>query len=254
MARAAREDRLPAAVIPTDLFGQSSDLDAILAVCRPHGVPVIADSAEAVGACYKDRHAGTGAWATAFSFNGNKIITTSGGGLLASEDRSLIDRARHLSTQARQPMPHYEHTEIGHNYRMSSIVAAVGLGQLEVVEQRVAARRRIFGWYRERLGDLPGLSFMPEAPYGRATRWLTVIEIDPVAFGADREAVRLALEAENIEFAAGVEADAPAAGLRVGATGRRRGGRKHLRPRPVPAVGVGDERDGYRPGHCDRPR
>jgi dTDP-4-amino-4,6-dideoxygalactose transaminase len=199
MAEAADEDRLPAAVIPTDLFGQSADLDAILAVCNPYGVPVIADSAEAVGARYHGHHAGRGAWATAYSFNGNKIITTSGGGLLASEDRSLIERVRYLSTQARQPVAHYEHIDVGYNYRMSSIVAAIGLGQLEVIEDRVAARRRIFEWYRQALDGLPGIAFMPEAAYGTGTRWLTVITVDPASFGADREAIRLALEAVNIE-------------------------------------------------------
>ncbi len=196
---AARGGRLPKAVLPTDLYGQSADLDAILEVCRPYGIPVVADAAEALGARYKGRMAGVGAAAAAFSFNGNKIITTAGGGLLASEDPDLIARARFLSQQARDPAPHYQHSTIGYNYRMSNILAAIGRAQLAVVEERVSGRRAIFAYYRERLGHLPGLTFMPEASYGRSNRWLSVILIEPAAFGRDREAVRLALEAENIE-------------------------------------------------------
>ncbi|MDR5730488.1 MAG: aminotransferase class I/II-fold pyridoxal phosphate-dependent enzyme [Terriglobia bacterium] len=196
---AAQRGRLPKVVIPTELYGQACDLDAILAHCARHGVPVICDSAEAVGTRYKNRHAGKGAFATAFSFNGNKIMTTSGGGLLASDDKSIIDRARYLSTQARQSVVHYEHTEVGFNYRMSNISAAIGVGQMEVVEERVARRRAIFARYVQRLLGLPGISFMPEADYGRTTRWLTVIRIDQERFGATREQVRAALEEYNIE-------------------------------------------------------
>ena len=145
------------------------------------------------------RHAGFGARAAVFSFNGNKIITTSGGGMLASHDERLIEHARKLSQQAREPAPHYEHTEIGYNYRMSNILAAIGRGQLRVLDERVAAKRRIFEHYRHLLADLPGITFMPEAPYGRCNRWLTVILIDGAEFGSTPEQVRLALEAENIE-------------------------------------------------------
>jgi dTDP-4-amino-4,6-dideoxygalactose transaminase len=196
---AAKRGKLPKAVIPTDLYGQPCDLDAILAISAEYGVPVICDSAEAVGARYKERHAGYGAFATVFSFNGNKIITTSGGGLLASHDERVVDRARYFSTQARQPYVHYEHTEVGYNYRMSNICAAIGRGQLEVLNERVARRREIFELYCRLLKGLPGLSFMPEANYGRSTRWLTVILMDSSEFGADREEIRLALEAENVE-------------------------------------------------------
>ncbi len=199
LAGCKRRGRRPKAVVPTDLYGQSCDLDRILAVCAPYGVPAVTDSAEALGARYKGRHAGKGARAAVFSFNGNKIITTSGGGMLASDDRELVENARFLSQQARDPAPHYEHSEIGYNYRMSNILAAIGRGQLRVLDERVEQKRRIFAFYREALGDLPGIAFMPEAPYGVCTRWLTVILITPEAFGADREAVRLALEAENIE-------------------------------------------------------
>ena len=199
LVRCSRTGQLPKAVVPTDLYGQSVDLDRIMEVCKPYGVPVVADSAEALGALYHGRHAGAGARASVFSFNGNKIITTSGGGMLASDDEAFIERSRYLSQQARQPLSHYEHTEIGYNYRMSNILAAIGLGQLDCLEDRVRRKREIFDEYRAALKDLPGISFMPEAPYGRCNRWLTVILIDPLAFGADRETVRLALETENIE-------------------------------------------------------
>ena len=145
------------------------------------------------------RHAGFGARAAVFSFNGNKIMTTSGGGMLASHDERLIEHARKLSQQAREPAPHYEHSEIGYNYRMSNILAAIGRGQLRALDDRVAAKRRIFEQYRHLLADLPGITFMPEALYGRCNRWLTVILIDGAEFGSTPEQVRLALEAENIE-------------------------------------------------------
>jgi dTDP-4-amino-4,6-dideoxygalactose transaminase len=196
---AARRGRLPRAVIPTDLYGQSCDLDRIVALCAQYEVPVICDSAEAMGAHYKGRHAGRGAWCAIFSFNGNKIITTSSGGMLASEDAGLIEHARKLSQQAREPAPHYEHVEIGYNYRLSNILAGIGIGQLSVLESRVSRRRAIFRRYSEQIASLPGVTFMPEAAYGRHNRWLTVLLIEPEMFGATRELVRLALEARNIE-------------------------------------------------------
>lgn len=195
----AREKRLPKAVIVVHLYGQSADMDAIKALCDQYGVPILEDAAEALGATYKGRSPGTIGQCGIFSFNGNKIITTSGGGMLVSEDDRLIERARKLSTQARDPAPHYQHSEIGYNYRLSNVCAGIGRGQLQVLEERVRARRRNFEFYYEALADLPGIQFMPEASWGRHTRWLTTLTIDPDKFGADRETVRLALEAANIE-------------------------------------------------------
>jgi dTDP-4-amino-4,6-dideoxygalactose transaminase len=199
LATAAKRSELPKAIVPTDLYGQSCDLDTIVEISGGYGVPVICDSAEAMGTEYRGRKAGSGALMAAYSFNGNKVITTSGGGALASANEKLIQRARYLSTQARQPVVHYEHTDVGYNYRLSNILAAIGRAQLSVLAERVARRRQIFQSYVDGLGDLPGFSFMPEASYGRHSRWLTVITIDPVKFGTDVETVRLALEDQNIE-------------------------------------------------------
>jgi dTDP-4-amino-4,6-dideoxygalactose transaminase len=199
LSRCARRGSMPKAVVPTDLYGQSADLRHIQEVCTAYGIPVIADSAEALGATCYGRHAGVDAYAAAFSFNGNKIITTSGGGMLVSNDAQFVEKARYLSQQARQPLAHYEHTEIGYNYRMSNIVAAIGLGQLEWLDDRVRRKREIFEAYRHGLENLPGVTFMPEAAYGTCSRWLTVILIDSSEFGADRETVRRALEEQNIE-------------------------------------------------------
>jgi pyridoxal phosphate-dependent aminotransferase EpsN len=195
----ARLGRRPRAVVVVHLYGQSADMDPILAACARHGVPVVEDAAEALGSTYKGRVPGTLGRAGIYSFNGNKIITTSGGGMLVSPDEAFIQHALKLATQARDPAPHYEHTEVGYNYRLSNVLAAIGRGQLRVLEDRVAARRRNFAFYARALADVPGITFMPEAPWGRHTRWLTTLTIDPAEFGATREAVRLALEQENIE-------------------------------------------------------
>lgn len=190
---------MPKAVVPCDLYGQACDLDALRAVTEAYEIPLIADSAEALDATYRGRHAGKGARAAFFSFNGNKIVTAGGGGMLASDDAVLIEHARGLSQQARQPVPHYEHTELGYNYRLSNVLAAIGVGQLAALDDRVRRQRAIFAGYQRRLGVLDGITFMPEAGYGRASRWLTCILIEPDKFGADREVVRLALETHAIE-------------------------------------------------------
>ena len=187
------------AVIAVDLYGQCCDYDALRDICARHEAVLIQDSTESLGATYRGAPAGGQGALAAFSFNGNKIITTSGGGMLVSRNRDWVEHARKLSTQAREPAPHYEHVEIGFNYRMSNLLAALGRAQLETLHGRVATRRRIRDRYRELLDGVPGISFMREAPYGTTNAWLTCIVIDPEAFGADREAVRLALEAEDIE-------------------------------------------------------
>jgi dTDP-4-amino-4,6-dideoxygalactose transaminase len=199
LATRAREGKLPKAVVVVHLYGQSANLTPIRAACDDYDVPLIEDAAEALGATYGDRAPGTLGRLGFYSFNGNKVITTSGGGMLVSDDGDLIAHARKLATQARDAAPHYQHSEIGYNYRLSNVLAAIGRGQLTVLEERVAARRRNFAFYARTLGDLPGIAFMPEAPWGRHARWLSCITIDPAAFGTDRETVRLALEAENIE-------------------------------------------------------
>lgn len=197
--RKVRQGKRPKAVLPVHLYGQSADMDPILDVCQHYEIPVIEDAAEALGASYKGRSPGTLGKAGIYSFNGNKIITTSSGGMLVSDDANFIAHARKLATQARDAAPHYQHSEIGYNYRMSNVLAGIGRGQLQVLEDRVQARRHNFDYYQQTIGDLPGINFMPEAPWGRHTRWLTVITVDLDEFGATREDIRLALEAENIE-------------------------------------------------------
>ncbi|WP_269430561.1 DegT/DnrJ/EryC1/StrS family aminotransferase [Sphingomonas sp. Ag1] len=189
---------LPKALITTDLYGHVVDGARVAALRRDYGFVWISDTAEAVGAYRDGRHAGAGADFVILSFNGNKIITTSGGGALASDDAEAIDRARFLSTQARDPAPHYEHTTFGYNYRLSNVCAAIGVGQLQVLSQRVARRREIHELYRERLGQVPGFVFSGEAPGMQANRWLTTMRIGSQA-GVDGETIRLALEADNIE-------------------------------------------------------
>lgn len=199
LAECKKKGRLPKAAIAVDLYGQCADYSRIEEICRNYGVPLVEDAAEALGATHDGKKAGCFGKLAIFSFNGNKIITTSGGGMLVSEDKDIVQKARFLATQARDPMPHYEHSMIGYNYRMSNILAAIGRGQLKVIEARVAARRRNFDYYLRALKDTPGISFMPEAEYGRSNRWLTCILVEPREFGTVSEDIRLALEAENIE-------------------------------------------------------
>jgi pyridoxal phosphate-dependent aminotransferase EpsN len=187
------------AVVAVDLYGQCCDYDALAEVCARHDTVLIQDAAESLGATYRGAPSGGQGALAAFSFNGNKIITTSGGGMLVSPSRDLVEHARKLSTQAREPVAHYEHTEVGFNYRMSNILAALGRAQLESLPERVTTRRRIRDRYRELLDGAVGVTFMPEARYGTTNAWLTCVVVDPAAFGIDREAVRLALEAQDIE-------------------------------------------------------
>jgi dTDP-4-amino-4,6-dideoxygalactose transaminase len=199
LARRARRGRLPKAVVIVHLYGQSADLDPIVELCDRYGVALVEDAAESLGADYRGRSPGTFGRAGIFSFNGNKIITTSGGGMLVSADKALVVRARKLATQARDAAPHYQHSEIGYNYRLSNVLAAIGRGQLRVLRERVEARRRNFTSYVDALSELSGIEFMPEASWGRHTRWMTCITIDSLQLGTDRESIRLALERENIE-------------------------------------------------------
>lgn len=202
----AERNKLPAAVVLVHLYGQSADIDAIAGLCEQYRVPLVEDAAEALGAKYwgtgDQRSAcvpGTRGVLGIYSFNGNKIITTSGGGMLVGHDKTVIEKARFLATQARDPAPHYQHSEVGYNYRLSNVLAAVGRGQLQVLSSHVVKRRANFEYYVRALDDIAGIDFMPEAPWGQCTRWLSCITIDPGRFGADREAVRLALAEENIE-------------------------------------------------------
>lgn len=197
--RSAAENRLPKAVIVVDLYGQCADYDRILAACDRYGVPVIEDAAEALGSTYRARSAGSFGAMAVLSFNGNKIVTTGGGGMLLSNDESKIQRARFLATQARDKAPHYQHSTIGYNYRLSNLLAAVGRGQIQTLVERVAKRRAIFDRYRDAFTDAPGVAFMPEADYGTSNRWLTCVTIDPAEAGTDREAIRVHLDSLGIE-------------------------------------------------------
>lgn len=199
LAKCSKKGSLPKALILVHLYGQSADIDPIKELCDKYEVPLIEDSAEALGALYKGKSPGTFGRAGIYSFNGNKIITTSGGGMIVSDDKSLIKKVIFWATQARDTAIHYEHSEIGYNYRMSNILSAIGRGQLRVLADRVSKKREIFMFYKDHLADVPGIKFMPEAPYGKSTRWLTCMTINPDEFGADRETIRIALEKENIE-------------------------------------------------------
>lgn len=196
---ARREARLPRCVILVNLYGQSADMDALLPICERYGVPVLEDAAESLGGRYKGRSSGTFGRIGVYSFNGNKIITTSGGGMLVADDADLVARARKLSTQARDPAPHYQHSEIGFNYRMSNVLAGIGRGQLRVLDQRVAQRRRVFERYRQALMDLPDIQWMPEPEGFQSTRWLTCLTLSGPAARQRCEAVIQHLERHSIE-------------------------------------------------------
>ncbi|MEN6348216.1 MAG: aminotransferase class I/II-fold pyridoxal phosphate-dependent enzyme [Syntrophomonas sp.] len=196
---AACKGRMPKAVITVNLYGQSANMKEILAICNEYDVPVIEDAAESIGATYKNKASGTWGKFGIYSFNGNKIITTSGGGMLVSNDIQSIEKALFWATQARDPAPYYQHSEMGYNYRMSNIVAAIGRGQLRVLDSRVRARRAVFQRYYDELSDIDGIGFMPEAPYGMCNRWLTVITLDPDIICIKPAELIAALESQNIE-------------------------------------------------------
>lgn len=193
------ENRLPRCVIVVNLYGQSADMDALVPICERYGVPILEDAAESLGAMYKGRSSGAFGRLAVYSFNGNKIITTSGGGMLVSDDPDLMARARKLSTQAREPARHYEHVEVGFNYRMSNVLAGIGRGQLRVLNQRVDQRRRVFERYQEALADLPQVRWMPEPTGYRSSRWLTCFTLDGTDAPARCLAVMEALERHAIE-------------------------------------------------------
>ncbi len=195
----AKKGKLPRAVVVVHLYGQSADLDRLEKVCAAYDVPILEDAAEALGTHYKGTQVGTRAPVSIFSFNGNKILTTSGGGMLVARDKAMVDKARFWSTQAREPVAHYEHKDIGYNYRLSNVLAGIGRGQLAVLEDRVAARRAIAFRYRDAFADVAGLELMPQASWGRHTNWLSVFLVDEDAFGASRDDILAALAKEEIE-------------------------------------------------------
>lgn len=195
----SRAGRLPRAVIAVDMYGQCADYEPLLDACDRYGVPLIEDAAEALGASYQDRPAGSFGLAGVLSFNGNKIITTGGGGMLLTDDDRVAARTRHLATQAREPVAHYEHRTVGYNYRLSNLLAAVGRGQVQRLGDMIAARRETARYYRAALSDVPGITFMPVAGYGVPNWWLTCLLIDPGRFGLDRDQLLDRLAAHNIE-------------------------------------------------------
>jgi len=195
----AQRKKLPRALVVVHLYGQCADLDPILALCDQYGVPVLEDAAEAIGSTYRDRPAGTLGDIGVFSFNGNKIITTTGGGMLVSRNAAWVEKARFWSQQARDPGLAYEHSEMGYNYRMSNVLAGIGRGQLEVLDLRVQQRRAIAFRYRDAFADLPGITLMPQAPYGLHTNWLSCFLVDEKKFGLSTDSLILALDEANVE-------------------------------------------------------
>jgi dTDP-4-amino-4,6-dideoxygalactose transaminase len=196
---ADRRGALPKAIVVVNLYGQSADYDKLVPLAKRYGIPILEDAAESMGATYKNHASGSLGDVSVFSFNGNKIITTSGGGMLLSDDGEIIKKARFLATQARDPAAHYQHSHVGYNYRMSNVLAGIGRGQMRVLEERVRSRRRIFEMYRESLADIPAIRWMPEAPWGKATRWLSTFTIDPRLSDVTPSKVWETLAAQNVE-------------------------------------------------------
>lgn len=199
LIEAYQEGSLPKAVIVVHLYGQSAKMDEILAICNQYDVPIIEDAAESLGSTYKGKASGTFGKFGIYSFNGNKIITTSGGGMLVSDDMEALRKARFLATQARDTAPHYQHSEMGYNYRMSNILAGVGRAQLEILEDRVQARRSIFERYYQELSGTNGIKFMPEPNQTKSNRWLTALTIDESDTGVLNSNLLESLAEENIE-------------------------------------------------------
>lgn len=187
--------KVPKALILTHLYGQSADIETIANICKQYGVYLIEDAAESLGATYNGKHTGTFGDFGIYSFNGNKIITTSGGGMLISDNAEWIKKAKFYSTQAREPEIHYEHLEFGYNYRMSNVLAAIGVGQMEVIEERVTKKREIFEWYKDELKDME-IEFMPELEHSRGNRWLTTVLFDN---GVDIHHIMKVLDENNCE-------------------------------------------------------
>lgn len=199
LSEAEKSGKLPKAVIVVNLYGQSADMDPLLEICDMFNVPIIEDAAESLGATYKGRASGTIGEFGIYSFNGNKIITTSNGGMLVSDNLEALEKARFWSTQAKENSKHYQHKEIGYNYRLSNILAGIGRGQLMVLNDRINSRRKIFQNYFSELSNIDGIAFMKEANFGRSTHWLTALTIDPDITGTTAENIIDALEAHNIE-------------------------------------------------------
>lgn len=199
LKKRAQVNKLPKALIVVHLFGQSADLDPIMETCSRYGVLVLEDAAEALGTLYKGRPVGTIADAGVLSFNGNKIITCTGGGMFVSNNKAHCDKVRYWSTQARDPGVNYLHSEVGYNYRMSNVLAGILRGQLEVLDERVEQRRAVAFRYRDGLKDIPGLQLMPQADYGLHTNWLTCFLVDPAKFGLSQIQLIQFLKEANIE-------------------------------------------------------
>ena len=199
LAERAESNSLPAAVLTVDVFGRTCDYDRIIPICEEYGVPALADSAEALGAAHGSSPAGSFAAAAAFSFNGNKIMTTSGGGMLVTDDADLAAKVRFWATQSREPFPWYEHEEIGYNYRLSNVLAALGRAQLTRLPDMIERRRAIRNRYAEGLSDMAGVSVMGDAPWGRDNAWLTTATFDPEVHPDAPRRIREALELGNIE-------------------------------------------------------
>ena len=190
---------LPKAVIVVHLYGQCAEMESIEEICSDYDIPIVEDAAEALGARYKGRPAGGMGALSFLSFNGNKIITTSGGGMLLTDNASWIEHALYLSTQAKEPVAHYEHKEVGYNYRLSNVLAALGLSQLGDLNRRIEVRRKHFEFYRDRLSDLPGVTFMPIKDPDSVNYWLTCLVVDRAISGISRDQIISALAKADIE-------------------------------------------------------